>query len=134
MSALEEMIARHEGCRLLPYMDTVGKLTIGIGRNLTDNGISVAEANFMFANDVMTAEMSVRRIFLDWEEFSGNRYNALVDMMFNLGEARFRKFKKMIAAINREEWAMAAVEMRNSLWYSQVPSRAEELARLVEHG
>jgi len=134
MSDLEEMVRRHEGCRLLPYVDTVGKMTIGVGRNLTDNGISIGEANFMFANDLLHAEMDVKRVFVGWEDFSENRYNALVDMMFNLGIANFRKFTKMIAAINREEWLVAAVEMRNSLWYSQVPSRAEELARLVEHG
>lgn len=41
-----------EGLRLKPYRDTVGKLTIGIGRNLDDVGISEAEAEYLLSNDL----------------------------------------------------------------------------------
>ena len=30
----------NEGLRSKPYVDTVGKVTIGVGRNLTDRGLS----------------------------------------------------------------------------------------------
>ena len=41
---LMSMLKRHEGFRAFPYLDTVGKLTIGYGRNLSDVGISIEEA------------------------------------------------------------------------------------------
>lgn len=44
MSRLHDMLIRHEGLRLKPYHDTVRKLTIGIGRNLDDVGITHEEA------------------------------------------------------------------------------------------
>ena len=46
-----EQLIRDEGLRLFPYTDTVGKLTIGVGRNLTDAGISADEAEVLAATE-----------------------------------------------------------------------------------
>ncbi|MFA6660842.1 MAG: lysozyme, partial [Bacilli bacterium] len=40
MDRIKEQLVRHEGLRLKPYRCTADKLTIGIGRNLDDCGIS----------------------------------------------------------------------------------------------
>ena len=45
-------LIRDEGSSLVPYTDTVGKLTIGVGRNLTDVGISNSEMELMLMNDI----------------------------------------------------------------------------------
>jgi len=132
--SLRAMLVRHEGIRLLPYTDTVGKLTIGIGRNLTDNGITLAEADIMFDHDVSLAVAKLRTIFPGFDQFFEARQNALISMMFNLGATRFCKFRKMIAAIESGDWQAAAGEMRNSLWASQLPGRVAELAKMVETG
>ncbi|NBW16869.1 MAG: lysozyme, partial [Caulobacteraceae bacterium] len=39
-AALIRQIRLHEGERLKPYRCTAGKLTIGVGRNLDDRGIT----------------------------------------------------------------------------------------------
>ncbi|MDY0127369.1 MAG: hypothetical protein RBR69_04500 [Candidatus Cloacimonadaceae bacterium] len=44
MDRIKEQLVRHEGLRLKPYRCTAGKLTIGIGRNLNDCGITQSEA------------------------------------------------------------------------------------------
>jgi lysozyme len=131
---LRELLVRHEGKRKLPYTDSVGKLTIGIGRNLTDNGLSDDEINYLFMNDVDTAMLALMKIFPDFSGWGETRQNALIDMMFNVGATRFLGFKKMIAAIKELNWAGAAREMRDSVWYHQVHARAEELASMVERG
>ena len=46
-NALLAMLERYEGVRLKPYVDTEGKIPIGVGRNLTDGGISSAESDGM---------------------------------------------------------------------------------------
>ena len=51
-AARAELIA-DEGLRLKPYTDTVGKITIGIGRNLTDVGISKEEAYALCDTDIL---------------------------------------------------------------------------------
>ena len=134
--ALRDMLIRHEGKRLLPYVDTVGKLTIGVGRNLTDVGISDEEAEEMLANDAARALANLMAALpnIEVHDWSQNRLNALTDMMFNLGPGHFAQFQHMIAAINAGDWAEAAKQMRDSLWAQQVGSRATELADLVENG
>ena len=52
-----------EGLRLKPYRDTVGKLTIGWGRNLEDNGITKLEAEVLLDHDLAAAELECRRAF-----------------------------------------------------------------------
>ncbi len=44
---LIDLIKRHEGLSLKPYMDSRGFLTIGYGRNLDANGISKSEAEYL---------------------------------------------------------------------------------------
>jgi lysozyme len=40
MNRIKTQLVRHEGLRLKPYRCTACKLTIGIGRNLNECGIS----------------------------------------------------------------------------------------------
>jgi lysozyme len=108
---LREMLIRHEGLALKPYLCTAGRLTIGVGRNLDDVGISELEARLMLSNDI-----------------------ARVNMIFNLGISRFKGFKKMIAAIVVGNFERAAEEMLNSKWADQVGPRARELARMMRMG
>ena len=131
---LRALLIRHEGIRLFPYEDSVGKLTIGIGRNLDDRGLSNEEVNYLFTNDVDMATLDLMKIFPDFSGWTESRRNALVDAMFNLGNTRFLGFKKMIAALKACNWKTAASEMRNSYWAEQLPARVEELARMVEEG
>ncbi len=59
----KKMIKGNEGMRLKPYRCSAGKLTIGYGRNLDDRGISAHEANDLFENDLIDAEMALGHMF-----------------------------------------------------------------------
>ena len=65
LAALLRLLTRHEGRRPFPYLDTAGKLTIGVGRNLTDRGLSSAEIDLLLANDIAAARAACRRLFGD---------------------------------------------------------------------
>ena len=52
MTELIEQLKRHEGIKLTPYKCTSDKLTIGVGRNLEDVGISEQEAEMLLQNDI----------------------------------------------------------------------------------
>jgi len=131
---LKAMLLRHEGLRLYPYLDSVGKITIGCGRNLTDNGITSEECRTMLDRDIGIAIDGVRSFFPDMDTWSPARQDALTDMMFNMGMTRFAGFKKMIGAIKTGAWITASREMLDSQWARQVGARAEELAKMVETG
>lgn len=130
-----ELIKKHEGLELLPYEDTVGKLTIGYGRNLTDRGITRAEAEYMLQFDVLQALEDVEDLSGPaWHHYSPRRKAVLIDMSFNLGKGRLKQFKKMWQALHRCDYDKAAAEMLNSRWANQVGQRALNLAEIMRNG
>ena len=132
--ALKEQLARHEGVRLAPYRDSVGKLTIGIGRNLDDVGISEAEARVLLENDIIVVLADLDRQLPWWRTLSETRQLVLADMCFNLGIRRLAGFQKTLAAMQQGDWTTAAREMLDSKWAEQVGRRAQTLAQMMQAG
>lgn len=127
---LKALVRRHEGVRRLPYEDSVGKLTIGVGRNLTDRGLSDAEVEFLFTNDLAFAASDLAT--QDWARgHSAVRSAVLIDMCFNLGLPRLLQFARMISALRARDYERAAMEMLDSKWAHQVGSRAQRLASMM---
>ena len=134
MESFEEQLARHEGLRLKPYRDTVGKLTIGIGRNLDDVGISTEEAYYLCRNDVAKAAAGLLKA-LPWvTRLSPARHNVMLNMCFNLGLKGLLGFKTTLRAIEEGRYADAAAGMLASKWAKQVKGRAVELAEQMLRG
>ena len=131
---LVEMLKRHEGFRSKPYCCSAGKQTIGFGRNLQDVGISKQEAIYFLLQDIDRATKDAQSLFLDFDGFTINRQNALIDMIFNLGINRFKLFKNTIKAIKRNDWTAAASHAKQSRWHNQVGIRAIEIEDLLREG
>lgn len=120
-----------EGCKLKPYYCTANKLTIGIGRNLEDNGITRAEAQFMLENDIVRVMKELDEQIPEWRELSDTRQMVIVNMAFNLGVFGLLNFKRTIAYIRAQEWDKAADEMLRSHWAEQVGDRAKRLSQAM---
>ena len=134
MSTIASYIRQHEGSRHFPYRDSSGHITIGVGRNLTDEGISADEEALMERNDILRAEARVHRLFGNADIPSGSaRHVALVDMAFNLGAFKLAEFKRMRACIARGDWVDAAMQALRSKWREQVGIRAFRDAYCLEH-
>ncbi|MGH8899502.1 MAG: glycoside hydrolase family protein [Egibacteraceae bacterium] len=131
---LRDQLVRHEGLRLKPYRDTVGKLTIGVGRNLDDVGLTEEEAYDLLSNDVDRTERSLRSAVPCFGSLDDARQRVLADMAFNLGVTGLLQFKKMLAAVEARDFDLAASEMLGSAWAGQVKGRAETLARMMKRG
>lgn len=130
---LRAQLIRHEGLRLRPYEDSVGKITIGCGRNIEDAGISRQEADVLLDNDIDACINDL--ITFPWfVALDPVRQCALVDMRFNLGGQGFRKFVRMIHALEHGEYTRAAEHMLASKWAVQVKGRARRLAHMVKTG
>jgi lysozyme len=133
MINLKDWLILHEGLRLKPYQCPSDKLTIGVGRNLEDTGISHDEAIFMLENDIRRC----REELMPYSWFNTqdlNRQAALVNMCFNLGLTRLLKFKRMIAALEKRDYTQAAKEALDSLWAQQVGARAYDIASVIKDG
>lgn len=132
-AALVAQLIEHEGLKLTAYMDTVGKITIGVGRNLSDVGISEAEALTLLDHDI-DAVLADLDSFAWFSELDAVRQRVLADMAFNLGATRFRGFKSMLAAVEAGEYGRAAKAMLNSLWAQQTGQRAVRLTQMMRTG
>lgn len=130
---LKARLIQNEGLRLKPYKDTVGKLSIGVGRNLDDVGISEEEAMHLLDNDIAHA-----RDDADTFPFFGNmdpiRQDVFVELIFNMGLERVHGFTKMLAALAKGDYHIATAEMLNSDWAIEVGIRAVNLARIMLSG
>ncbi len=137
---LKDLLTKHEGRRRKPYDDknpnkpipVEGKITIGIGHNLTDRGISESVIDKIYDEDIEEVRANLYYVFPNFDTFTDRRRMALYNLMFNLGLARFRGFKKMIFAIQWHNWDVAASELLDSKYATQVGQRAVELAKMLE--
>jgi len=129
-----EQLRRDEGVRLFPYMDTAGKLTIGVGRNLTNVGLSDAEAGVLLTNDVQRVTAQLNSHLPYFQLLDPVRQAVLVNMAFNMGFNGLEGFPKMLQAVAQGDWATAAAEMLDSAWAGQVGDRAKRLAQQMTSG
>lgn len=128
---LAKQLLNDEGLRLKPYRCTAGKLTIGVGRNLDDRGITEAEALVLLQNDI-NAFWGQLVVSLPWVTTAPEPVQeALLNMCFNLGLGGLLTFKQTLALIQAGNYAEAADAMLASKWAGQVGARAERLAAMV---
>jgi len=133
-SPIMTQLRRDEGLRLVPYKDTLGNLTIGVGRNLTGVGISIEEAEYLLGNDIYRAIAALASQIPWAQSLDDARYGVLVNMTFNLGIGSLLGFERFLAAMKVGDWKTAAHDMLQSKWAEQVGERAQRLAQQVISG
>ena len=134
IDSLEDQLIDHEGLELKPYHCTADKLTIGVGRNIQDRGITEDEARYLLKNDIKIVEDELLTRQPVVAGLDSVRQRVLVDMGFNLGLPILMKFQNMWTAIEEEDYHEAARQMMDSRWASQVGRRAERLAQAMSSG
>ena len=135
MNRIKAHLFRHDVLKLKPYRCTAGKLTIGIGRNIDDRGISQKEAYAMLERDIQDCEQwlidKIPEIYNNLDEV---RQSVLLNMCFNLGIKELLEFKNTLHFIASGVWERAANGMLASKWAKQVGMRAIELSELMRKG
>ncbi len=133
-SNLRRVLRHDEGLRLKPYTDTVGRLSIGYGRNLTDVGISQEEADYLLGHDLERAESDLVRVYPIVSTLDDTRRGVLICLTFNIGIGGVQTFRAMWQAIYDGDYQKAANEMLDSTWAAQVGARATRLAAAMASG
>lgn len=130
---LVSQLIQHEGLRLKVYTDTVGKATIGVGRNLTDKGITSAEAMLLLDHDIDECVHDLNT-FSWFPLLDPVRQRVLVDLRFNLGYQGLRNFREMLHWFAVGEWDKAANELLDSRAARLLKDRYDRLARMTRTG
>ena len=119
------------------YKDTEGYDTIGYGhlvlnseREKFKDGITPIDADLLLAWDIDRTKKDVKSIGLtlpkDWEDF-------MIIMVFQLGLSGTKKFRKMITALQKQDWKEAINQAKDSLWYRQTPNRLNDMVKNLEN-
>jgi lysozyme len=134
IDVLKQELTIDEGKRNKPYVDTVGKMTIGIGRNLTDAGLSDDEIDLLLLNDINKAFAGLTSA-LPWVlTLSDVRQRALTNMCFNLGLKGLLGFATTLGLIKEGKYTEASESMLKSKWATQVGARAKRLSLMIKEG
>ena len=128
---LIDLLIRHEGLKLEPYRCTSNKLTIGVGRNLEDCGISEDEARYLLKNDIQNFHEELTERFYFYKYLEGARKDALLNLAFNMGVPRLATFVKALDFMSQRKYKEAADEFLRSRWADQVGNRATEVAAMI---
>ena len=149
MNECIKRLIEHEGLCLKPYRCSMGKLTIGIGRNLEDNplnfeekkalgdymhGITENGAKMLLRNDINRCVEELKNTIKGFDELEGDRQYALLDMCFQLGINGLKKFRIMRRAIENKDFNRAYEACLKSKYAKQVPLRAKRIAGAIRYG
>ena len=134
LETIKEQLIRHEGRRTRPYVDTVGKITIGIGHNLTDNGLPDFIIDLLYEHDMKGVIQNLDTNLSWWREQPENIRNALMDLCFNMGIGGLLGFHRFLQALKDKNYLNAAMELQDSRWFQQVGFRGPELVNQVRNG
>lgn len=134
MAALLADLRRDEGRRLKPYYDSVGKLTIGYGHNLTDLGITPAQAEELLRDDANRHVLELEGL-LPWvKTLDPVRQRAMGNLAFNLGVPKLLKFPVFLAKAEAGDYKGAAAALVDSLWMRQVGVRGDRIVTMWRDG
>lgn len=131
---LRQQLVRHEGLRLKPYRDTLGYLTIGVGRNLDGRGITEDEAMTLLDHDLDLCLRLLTGKFAWFASLDPIRQRALVDLCFNLGMAGLLEFRQTLASLERGDYAQAGQQLQASRWFRQVGLRGPRIVGMIATG
>ena len=134
---LKKRIKKNEGFRNKPYLDSLGYPTIGYGHLINKKEKKMFQAKFskkflsnLFDRDFKIALTAYKKNF-NYKKHPKNTKEVLIEMIFQIGIKKQRKFVKMNKHIQNNDNFLAALEMKNSLWYKQTPKRVEGLISLL---
>ncbi len=114
---LEKSIKKAENISLKSYLCPKGRITIGYGRNLEDNGISQSEADLLLRNDILNIKLELEDKLPIFNKLDDIRQNVLIEMAFNMGVPNLLEFKNTIKHLQNNDFKSASEEMLNSKWH-----------------
>lgn len=127
---------RFEGRRYHAYQVN-GLWHIGVGRLIDGSkggAVSDEEIDLMLANDIDRHLGDLDKAMPWWRTLSARRQHAMALMALQMGVPNLLDFKKMLSAIQKENWHVVYLEAMASKWASQTPQRAKEVAQMLREG
>ena len=124
-------IKKHEGYKSTVYECTEGYDTIGYGFAIKDLVIDRDVADLILMKKLHTLLRRILIAFPWFKDIDDKAKSVVINMCYQLGIRGFSKFKKTIYYLETEQYEEASMEMLDSLWAKQTPSRAKDLSEQI---
>ena len=143
LQKLKTSLKDHEGLRDKPYDDQTGKevksgttvkgkVSIGIGHNLTDNGLPPFLIDALLGHDIEEVESILDYHEPQWRTYPDPLQRFLVEMVFNIGWRSWESFYNTRRMIRDRQYTEAAHNLKASKWYRDVgEKRYNDMAALL---
>jgi len=131
LEAIRNRLVLEEGLKLTPYKCTANKLTIGVGRNIQDRGISNETAMQMLDEDIDIMVNELRENLSWFDKQNDAIQGVLIDLCFNMGISRLLMFVQTLKLIEQGQYAMAADELLDSKYAAMLPARSKRNAEIL---
>lgn len=133
-------IKASEGYRNTVYKCSAGFNTVGIGTNLDSRKIkarvgqkfSDSQIQAWAREDIMRAERIAKQVFPSFNKQPKQVQILLVSLSYNLGQGGISKFKDFRGAIEKNNYKLAAAELKDSRWYFQVGFRGRKYVEILK--
>lgn len=122
---LVKQIKKHEGFRGETYLDHLGNPTIGYG---TLEPITMTEATVLLRSRLLQKEKELSDRSEIFRHSNSEVKTILMNMAYQMGVTGLLKFKKTFLYLQEHDYSSASLEMLDSTWAKQTPSRARELS------
>lgn len=137
MTDLLSCLIEHEGIARYAYQDSLGYITIGIGRNVdsrSGKGLTTDEQRYLLNNDIISCRKQLKD-FHFYQIQDDIRKDVLVEMCFNMGLPHLIGFKNMISDLEEKIYSSAVRNAKDSLWAKQIsPSRLDNICYRLLNG
>ena len=128
---LLNQIKKHEGFRSQVYECTEGYDTIGYGFAIKDLELSEGVCDIILTEKLAKLQLGISNKFEWFDDSPVIVKDVVINMCYQLGLSGFSKFKKTIYYLETEQYEEASMEMLDSLWAKQTPSRAKDLSEQI---
>jgi len=140
LSDYTQFIERWEGRRHALYTDSRGNVTIGVGFHMIGDTDKIVRKMFVINGKEKLTDKQIDRILSEKVTICIGDVRTVIpnfdtipykyklicaDLRYQLGPTGFRKFKRAIAAIKKNDFDKFRLELRQSLWYIQSGNRGK---------
>lgn len=135
---LTAQLRRDEGTRATAYPDSIGWLTIGVGRLIDSRkpgaGLRPDEIDYLLKNDIADRVQALQKALPWFAKLNQARQGVLINMAFQMGTDGLLAFRQTLGLVRDGKYAEAAKQMLKSKWAEQTPARAKRLSEQMRTG
>ena len=137
IAELTAQLTRDEDRKKYAYKDTLGYLTIGVGRLIDarkGGGLRDDEMDYMLRNDINDRIDALTRALPWFQDLDDVRKGVLLNMAFQLGTEGLLGFTTTLGLVKQGNYAEASKQMLKSKWAGQTPERAKRMSDQMREG